>query len=215
MVSACGLELDAHLLAQDRSWWPQIALQLERPPAERVRHLTPSGASIDLVGVLNAVAGAVEPMVVVGEVAGAIHGWPLALEGRAVQVCLRPSDAEVAVEHLRATRVDSNTYELPAGGRIALDHEPAGTSGYGDLARGVELVSLGDGAVQVAGLLDLLRIADATSDPDGRRHALAYCAVLDVERAQSKPRPDDERTDTEGITVGLDAAAASALAPPE
>jgi len=203
VVSACGLELDAHLLAQDRSWWPQIAQQLARTPAERVRHLTQTGASVDLVAVLDAVVGSVGPLIVIGEVAGAIHGWPLVLEGGAVQVCLRPSDAEVAVEQLSATRVDSNTYELPAGGRIAIDHEPAGTSGYGDLARGAEFVSIEDGAVQVAGLLDLLRIADATPGPGGRRHTLAYRALLDVERAQSKPRPDDERPDVERIESWL------------
>lgn len=37
---------------------------------------------------------------------------------------------------------------------------------------------------RVASLLDLLRIADASSDPDARRHALAYGAVLDVLYAQ-------------------------------
>jgi len=90
---------------------------------------------------------------------------------------------------------------LKPGGRIAIDHEPAGTSGYGDLARGAEFVSIEDGAVQVAGLLDLLRIADATPGPGGRRHTLAYRALLDVERAQSKPRPDDERPDVDEDTV--------------
>jgi hypothetical protein len=142
-------------------------------------------------------------MIVIGEVAGAIHGWPLVLEGGGVEVCLPPRGAEVAVEQLSARRIDSDTYELPAGGCIAINHEPEGTSGYGDLARGAESVSIGDRVVQVAGLLDLLRVADATAAPSTRRHALAFRAVLDVQRAQSRRRADDERPDAERIESWL------------
>src|ERR1035437_7422929 len=44
VARTCGLQLDAHLLVEDRSWWPQIAMQLELDPLERVRRLTPPGA---------------------------------------------------------------------------------------------------------------------------------------------------------------------------
>ena len=73
-----------------------------------------------------------------------------------------------------------------------------GTAGYDDLARGAAKLDLDGAAVPVAGLLDLLRIADASPDPDSRRHALAYRAVLDVLRAQhqgrlaQRPRDEDE-----------------------
>jgi hypothetical protein len=53
--------------------------------------------------------------------------------------------------------------------------------------------------VVVAGLLDLLRIADASPDRDARRHALAYGAVLDVQRAQAGLAPAGGRTDEERI----------------
>ena len=33
VADACGLQLDAHLLPEDRSWLPQIAMQLERSPS--------------------------------------------------------------------------------------------------------------------------------------------------------------------------------------
>ena len=41
VARACGLQLDAHLAVEDRLWWPQIAMQLELEPIERVRRLTP------------------------------------------------------------------------------------------------------------------------------------------------------------------------------
>ena len=39
-VRACGFDLGINLVAEDRSWWPQIAVQLEGSPAERLRSLT-------------------------------------------------------------------------------------------------------------------------------------------------------------------------------
>jgi hypothetical protein len=41
-------------------------------------------------------------------------------------------------------------------------------------------------ALRVAGLLDLQRIADASSGRDGRRHALALRAVTDVLEARGR-----------------------------
>src|SRR5580693_5220604 len=55
IARACELQLDAHLAPEDRSWWPQIAVQLDRTPAERVRRLTPP-AAFDVVPVLTALA---------------------------------------------------------------------------------------------------------------------------------------------------------------
>ena len=51
----------------------------------------------------------------------------------------------------------------------------------------------------VAGLLDLLRIAEASGAPAARREALAYQAVLDVERAHGDERRGDDRTTEEKI----------------
>src|SRR5437879_2385553 len=73
VVGSCGLQLDLHLVAEDRSWWPQIAMQLEREPIERLRAVTPRGR--DVAGVLEVLAATGVPMVVIDEVAGALHGW--------------------------------------------------------------------------------------------------------------------------------------------
>lgn len=174
VVGACGLRLDAHLVPEDRSWWPQIAVQLLRTPADRVRSLTAPGASIDHVAVLEALAAIDPPAIVIGEVAGALHGWPLVLSGRATEVCVKGDEEAVAPA-------------LLSDARVAVVAVPAGTSGYGDLARSAETIDVDRSSVRVADLLDLLRIADASPDPDARRHALAYQAVLDVQRVSGEP----------------------------
>src|SRR5690242_21930761 len=67
VAGACGLHLEAHLVVEDRSWWSQIALQLELDPLERVRRLTPSG-SPDLASAFGQLCVSAQHLVVVGEV---------------------------------------------------------------------------------------------------------------------------------------------------
>lgn len=203
VVGACGLQLDAHLLPEDRSWWPQIVAQLGRRPVERVRQLSPPGVFVDIVAVLKALADARVPVILIGEVAGALHGWPLVLSGNAVEVCALGDAVGAVLERLGASDAAAGTYELPSGGRLVITDAPKGTMGYADLARGSESVEVDGGEVQVAGLLDLLRIADASPDRDARRHALADQAVLDVQRAQAEARPVNGRTDEERIQAWL------------
>lgn len=202
-AGACGLQLDAHLLPEDRSWWPQIAAQLERTPPERVRQLTSAAVFVDVLAALESVADCRAPVIVIGEVAGALHGWPLVLASDVVEVCARTDSLDLASADLEAGNAEAGAHEFRCGGRLTLTEAPAGTAGYGDLARGAESVELDGGEVQVAGLLDLLRIADASPDADARRDSLAYRAVLDVQRAQEEPRPPGGRSDDERIQAWL------------
>jgi transcriptional regulator with XRE-family HTH domain len=193
VVQACGLQLDAHLVREDRSWWPQIAVQLDCEPTERVRHLTHD--RFDRIAALALVGAVGVRAIVVGEVAGALHGWPLILsEHGTLDLVVHPDDRELASE-IVAAAVHPD--------RVRLLDAPTGTRGFADLARSAEPVEVGDGAVQVAGLLDLLRIADASPDPNARRHALAYQAVLDVRRAQLQAPPVESATDEEKIQAWL------------
>lgn len=196
-VSACGLQLDAHLAREDRSWWPQIAVQLELEPLERVRRLTPPGSG-DLAGTLELLAAAELSAVVVGEVAGALHAWPLVLGVAAVEVCgsREPIGATLAP---CINRSSQHGYELDNGGGVVVIERPSGTAGFGDLARGATDVQIGERALRVAGLLDLLRIADATHGPEARRHALAYRAVIDVQRARATARGRPTGSDEERL----------------
>ncbi len=200
-VAACGLQLDVHLVTEDRSWWPKVAIQLGDDPVARVRRLTALGGP-DAVAVLEALADTVAPAIVIGELAGALHGWPLVLGGT-VEVCARMHTMDATLERLGARESARDAYELPTGGQLIVTDVPPGTAGFGDLARGAEEVVIGAGSVQVAGLLDLLRIADASRDLDAARRALAYRAVLDVQRIQRQKRAAEARSDEERIAAWL------------
>jgi transcriptional regulator with XRE-family HTH domain len=204
VAAACGLALDVHLAREDRSWWPQIVAQLDREPTRRVRELTPPGG-FDAVSVLQALADTRLPAILIGEVAGALHGWPLVLSGETVEICTGADQDGMGavIARLKAREIAEGVYELPSGGRLIDTDAPPGTSGFGDLARGAEPVEIGGGTVRVAGPRDLLRIADASSDPDARRHALAHRAVLDVQYAQHQTRSARELSNGRRVEAWL------------
>lgn len=187
-VRACGFDLGMNLVAEDRSWWPQIAVQLERSPIERLRSLTPPGA-LDLVPALEVLSEIETPAVVIGEVAGALHGWPLVQSGTGtVEVCGEP---DKLAERLLANGLTRNEdlYTMASGQRISVVQQPPGTNGPRDLVRGAETIEVATGAFQVAGVLDLLRIADAADGGRRSRETLALQAILEVERARAATAP--------------------------
>ena len=187
-VRACGFDLGMNLVAEDRSWWPQIAVQLERSPVERLRSLTPPGAP-DLVPALEVLSTIETPAVVIGEVASALHGWPLVLSGTgAVEVCGEP---DKLAEQLLAKGLSESKelYAMASGQRISVVQRPPGTTGPRDLVRGAETIGLPTGSVRVASVLGLLRIADAADGGRRSRETLALQAVLEVERARAVAAP--------------------------
>ncbi len=207
-IRACGFDLAINLVAEDRSWWPQIAVQLERSPVERLRTLTPPGAS-DLGPALELLSELQAPAVVIGEVAGALHGWPLVLNGTGtVEVCGEP---DTLAEQLLAKGLTQNEslYAMAAGQRITISQQPPGTTGAKDLVGGAETIDLPTGSVQVAGVLDLLRIADAADGGRRSRDSLALQAVLEVERARAASAPVTA-TDEERLQAWLDQQPAAA-----
>jgi transcriptional regulator with XRE-family HTH domain len=195
-VRACGFDLAGTIVTDDRSWWPLIAVQLEKRPSERVSSLTPP-AAIDPSPALNRLAERNVPATVMGEVAGALQGWPLVLSGDGVtEICgiadlIGPAlvDAGFAVMDGR--------YVLSTGQAVSVVTQPPGTHGQADLARGADVITVEGGSLQVASVVDLLRIAEASADGERTREVLAYQALLDVRRAQQarsgKPTTDDER----------------------
>jgi transcriptional regulator with XRE-family HTH domain len=198
VAAACGLHLEAHLAVEDRSWWSQIALQLELDPLERVRRLAPPGSS-DVSAGLSALAASGQPLVVIGEVAGALQGCPLGLGGVVIEVC-----AENAARLSDLGRcLGRHEYGLPGGARLRAVEAPLGTRGFRDLLRGAEPIDIEGGELHVASVLDLLRIADASDRRSARLEALAYQAVLDVQDARSKEPTADGRTATERIEAWL------------
>ncbi len=181
VATACGLQLEAHLVTVDRSWWAQIALQLELGPIDRVRCLTRPGAP-DLVAGLSALAALAPQLVVIGDAAGALQGSPLLLGGAVIEVCAENALQLTGVGRRLARR----EYGLPGGARLRTVDSPPGTHGFRDLWRGAEAVDVQAGELPVASVLDLLRIADASDRRSDRLDALVYRAVLDVRDALSE-----------------------------
>ena len=201
VAGACGLHLEAHLVAEDRSWWSQIALQLELDPLDRVRQLTPSGAP-DLADALSQLCVSSQHLVVIGEVAGALEGWPLVLGGGSIEACAEAADGAPLLTAI-GRRVARDEYELRGGVRLLVVADPAGTSGRLDLWRGSERVQTPCGEIRVASVVDLLRIADASTHRSARLEALACQAVLDVRDAQRRAPARDDGPASERIDAWL------------
>ena len=121
------------------------------------------------------------------------------LSAPALEVCAGPAHADAVHVSLGAREVEDG-YVLAGGVRLVVDEMPAGTFGFGDLALGAEVIKVGSSPeVRVAGLLDVVRIAEARGALAPRREALAYQAGLDVERERGDTSRRDDRTAEETI----------------
>jgi transcriptional regulator with XRE-family HTH domain len=198
VLHACGLELTVGMARYDDSYQAQVARQRKLDPAERVRHLAPAWATegFDPVGVLEQLAGRAR-FVVIGDVAGALHGWPIMLGSRKLQiVCADTAIGRVEQAMLRmgAERVEhappsEQRWLLPAGGELHATTIVPGTRGYRDLAHDAETMALAPGVtVRVASLLDLIRIAEASVDLDARTHVPALWSTLNAQRRAEERR---------------------------
>jgi transcriptional regulator with XRE-family HTH domain len=196
VLHACGLELTVGMARYDDSYMSQIARQLRLDPSERVRRLAPSWAAdgFEPISVLRELAGQAR-FVVVGDVAGALNGWPVMLGSRTLQIVPAGSAShrvEQVVRRLGAESVDENSDEqtcwrLLEGGELRVTPDVAGTGGYRDLARDAEPTQIAPGVVvRVASLIDLIRIAEASPDPDARVHVPALWATLAERRRRDE-----------------------------
>ncbi len=181
-VAASGLDLTLGFATADEgSWTSLIYDQLTRSPSERVRHLTRD--RFDRVAALQLAGRVGVRVIVVSEVAGALHGWPLMLsEQGTLDLLIHPENRQLACDTLIATAVHPD--------RVRLLDAPAGTHGYADLARGAVELPIDGTVVQVAALVDLLRIALTDRGPYSQRFALALDATLQL--TARTPRPADE-----------------------
>jgi len=177
-VGACGFDLTLGFAnADEGSWNSLIYEQLQRTPTERVLKLE-RGRS-ERVEALKLVGEAGLRAIVVGSVAGALHGWPLILDGGGgVDLLVYPNDRQRAAEVFGAA---------PSPRRIRLLDVLPGAWGYADLARNRESLVVEGVAVQVAALVDLLRVAQSERGGAGAEFALALDATLQLtERMRSQ-----------------------------
>jgi transcriptional regulator with XRE-family HTH domain len=199
-LRACNLELTVGIARYDDSYEAQIARQLRLDPAERVRRMTPTWATegFDPIGTLAELAGQAR-FVVIGDVAGALHGSPVMLGARTLHVV--PAETalrriEQTARRLGAKSIAEGTsqtqrWTLPAGGELHATSLPPGTRGYRDLARDAETMQITPHtSVRVTSLLDLIRIAEASPDTGARASVPALWATLEMHRRQAaEPTP--------------------------
>ena len=108
-----------------------------------------------------------------GEVAGALHGWPLILSDEGtLDLVVHSEDRALAAETVLAA--------LAAPDRVRLLDAPPGTYGFADLARAAVEFTVGGSTVEVTGLVDLLRIALTDPAPYSQRFALALDGTLQL-----------------------------------
>ncbi len=176
-VGACRLDLMLEFAnADEGSWNSLIYAQLLRTPAERVLKL--SRGRSDRVEALKLFGAAGLRTIVVGETAGALHGWPLILDGPGGVDMLVHGDDRRQAEEVIAAAAHSE--------RIRLLDTLLGTWGYADLARNCVSMKLDGVAVQVAALVDLLRTAHSDRGDFNGEFALALDATLQLtERLRS------------------------------
>jgi len=204
LVRACGLELTMGLAASDDSYALDAAERLALTPALRLaRAVASANAARKLrahsrrgdrfqpfapLPVLATLEAADVRFVLVGTLAGALRGSPL-LPVDATLALVPAADApnlvrlEAALAEMGGARSDADdVWLLPKlGGEIAIVLRPPGTSGYSDLRRDATSVAVGGGVhVLVASLLDLVRIVEASPEPEQHAQVVALRATLEL-----------------------------------
>src|SRR5437763_4492386 len=156
-LSACGLALMVGIGNADDSYQHQIAEQLALAPSERVERL---GRRLPVPPADIAAALAAEEVryVLAGEVAAAVHGWPITLDSG--EFLLVPDDdaenvkaVERAAAALGAPGREADDpfggfdarwrWWLSGGRQLVMNVQPAGGRGYRDLLRDAESTTLG------------------------------------------------------------------------
>jgi len=113
-----------------------------------------------------------------------------------------------------ARQTRSGRHIVSGGASVLIVEAPAGTGGEADLARNRVAFDTPAGAVDAAGLIDLLRIADASDARTARRDSVALQAVLDVQREREAAGTTDERAAGDRIAEWVSQQTAVAWPPP-
>lgn len=199
-LHACGLELTVGMARYDDSYDTLIAGQLLMEPVDRVTRLARRTAAFDPIGMLRELSKDAR-FVVIGRVAGAFNGWPVTLGTPVLHVVPAETSAgaiEQAARRLGGERAGegedhAQRWVFPTGAELQVSMAPRGTHGYSDLARDATSVAIApEVSVQVASLIDLIRIAEASTGPDGRTFVPALWATLETRQrwVEDPERPD-------------------------
>ncbi|MFI4977390.1 MAG: multiprotein-bridging factor 1 family protein [Solirubrobacterales bacterium] len=193
-LHACGLELTVGMARYDDSYESLIAGQLLLEPVERVRRLARRTTGFDPIGLLSELAKDAR-FVVIGKVAGAFNGWPIVLGTPVLHVVPAESSADAIERAARRLGAEAagegedgaQRWVLASGAELHVSAAPRGTHGYRDLARDAQRMQIApELSVQVASLIDLIRIAEASTGPDGRTFVPALWATLETRQRWAK-----------------------------
>jgi transcriptional regulator with XRE-family HTH domain len=215
VVDACGLELTVGLAVADDTYVEPIAGALALPASARLaRSLAaaergrsaralatgaPAPAALDVLGVLTALADADVVYVLVGEVAEVLHGSPLMPTAGVITIVPRAGERarlDAALAALRASQLGTpaervvdapERWQLDTHGlELIVAPAPAGAQGYDDLRRDATTLQLVDGVhAPVASLIDLVRLAEASTDAQDRARVPALRATLELATTSS------------------------------
>jgi transcriptional regulator with XRE-family HTH domain len=197
-LHACSLELTVGLPKYDESYFSLIAQQLRLEPSERVRHLARTVAGYDPIGMLCELSKDAR-FVVIGRVAGAFNGWPIILGTRVLHVAPADTSAGAVEEAVRRLGAEpagegedgARRWEMPSGAELHITAVPPGTRGYRDLTRDAQSMQIApDVSVEVASLIDLIRIAESSTGPDARTFVPALWATLEMRQRQPQDTPE-------------------------
>ena len=210
VVAACGLELTVGLAVADDSYVAPIAAALQLPTAERLARSLAAAergrraralatgaappAALDVLDVLQAVAEANVAYVLVGEIAEVLHGSPLLPTAGVITIVPRAGERSRLDRALDAMQgspmrepperaIDApERWQLATHGlELVIAPAPAGTHGYDDLRRDAVHIRLGENLkVPVASLVDLVRVAEASTEDHDRARLPALRATLEL-----------------------------------
>ena len=193
VIAACGLELTVAITRADDSYDDAIIQALSLSPAQRLSQAlrdaqAPAAARARRsqthehhprpYDVLAALTASGARFVLIGELAEVLHGSPLLPLAGSVAITPRPGEHDALESVIAAAggrRLPSkDTHSVDAATRwdlqqydteLVIDPAPPGTYGYEDLRRDAgELTLARDVVVPVASLVDLVRIAQASTD---------------------------------------------------
>jgi len=210
VVAACGLELTVGLAAADDSYAAPITEALQLPADERLARslaaadrgrraralaaAAPPPAALGVPGVLQALAEANVVYVLIGEIAEVMHGSPLMPTVGVITIVPRAGERarlDSALELMQASPLSEPSkravdalerWQLAAHGlELVIAPAPAGTQGYDDLRRDAITIVLAENLqVHVASMIDLVRIAEASTDTHDRARIPALRATLEL-----------------------------------
>jgi hypothetical protein len=202
LVDACDLELTIGLGSRDDSYSTEAAEHLRITPAERLARAISSANAVRSLRLQSAGNGTSAPFdpipllgqleatgaryVLIGALAGVLRGSPLVPVDATIVLVPGPDESldrlEPALEEVGASRSGADALRLrsPAAA-IAIDARPPGTAGYSDLRRDATRLEVAPAlSVVTASLADLVRIAEASPEPESHAQALALRATLEL-----------------------------------